>query len=108
MAGIRMTDRSNDFDSFLREWMAERIVALGRTWIDPERCERGLEALRRCRCEYDERLKAWKASPSHDWTSHGVDSARYFACGFEDSGSPVPTGSRTAPSSGGSSSWRVA
>jgi hypothetical protein len=30
---------------------------LGRTWIDPVRCERGLEALRGYRREYDERLK---------------------------------------------------
>jgi hypothetical protein len=30
---------------------------LGRTWIDPVRCERGIEALRGYRREHDERLK---------------------------------------------------
>ena len=32
---------------------------LGRTWIDRNRCERGIEALRQYRREYDDRLKDW-------------------------------------------------
>jgi hypothetical protein len=58
---------------------------LGRSWIDPVRCERGLEALRQYRREYDERLKDWKKNPLHDWTSHAADALRYFALGFEES-----------------------
>jgi phage terminase large subunit len=57
---------------------------LGRTWIDPVRCERGLEALRGYRREYDERLRDWKKSPLHSWESHGADALRYFATGFDD------------------------
>ena len=57
---------------------------LGRTWIDPVRCERGLEALRGYRREYDERLKDWKQRPLHSWESHGADALRYFATGFDD------------------------
>jgi phage terminase large subunit len=57
---------------------------LGRTWIDGNRCERGIEALRQYRREYDDRLKDWKRNPLHDWTSHGADALRTFACGFDD------------------------
>jgi phage terminase large subunit len=57
---------------------------LDQCWIDTERCGRGLEALKQYRREYDETLKDWKQRPLHDWTSHGADALRTFACGFED------------------------
>jgi phage terminase large subunit len=57
---------------------------LGRVWLDPVRCERGLEALRGYRREYDERLRDWKKSPLHSWESHGASALRYFATGFDD------------------------
>jgi hypothetical protein len=57
---------------------------LGRVWIDPERCERGLEALRQYRREWDERLKDWKPVPLHDWASHGADALRTFTEQFDD------------------------
>lgn len=57
---------------------------LDRVWIDPERCERGLEALRQYRREYDDNLKDWKKNPLHDWSSHGADALRTFAAGFDD------------------------
>jgi phage terminase large subunit len=62
---------------------------LGRTWIDPVRCERGLEALRGYRREYDERLKDWKSKPLHSWESHGADALRYFATGFDETPSAL-------------------
>ena len=55
---------------------------LGRTWIDGNRCERGIEALRQYRREYDDKLKDWRRNPLHDWTSHGADALRTFACGY--------------------------
>jgi hypothetical protein len=57
---------------------------LGRTWIDSNRCERGIEALRQYRREYDDRLKDWRKNALHDWSSHGADALRTFACGFDD------------------------
>jgi phage terminase large subunit len=67
---------------------------LGRTWIDCNRCERGIEALRQYRREYDDRLKDWRKNPLHDWTSHAADALRTFACGFDDGpvGSNDPRG----------------
>jgi hypothetical protein len=57
---------------------------LDRTWIDEERCARGLDALRQYRREWDERLKDWKSNPLHDWTSHSCDALRVFAAAFDD------------------------
>jgi phage terminase large subunit len=57
---------------------------LGRVWIDPNRCERGIEALRQYRREWSDSLKDWSRAPLHDAHSHGADALRTFACGFDD------------------------
>jgi hypothetical protein len=44
--------------------------------FDVTRCERGLEALRQYRADYDEKGLTIKARPVHDWTSHGADAFR--------------------------------
>jgi hypothetical protein len=72
-------------ESIVLDGINEVRKLLGRTWIDPVRCERGLEALRQYRREYDERLKDWKKNPLHDWTSHAADALRYFVLGFDES-----------------------
>jgi hypothetical protein len=61
---------------------ARRMLA--RTWIDEERCARGLDALRQYRRRWIERLKDWSQEPLHDWSSHGADALRTFAAGFDD------------------------
>ena len=48
-------------------------AALGRVWFDAKRCERGIEALRQYRKEYDEGRGVFKSRPVHDWASHGAD-----------------------------------
>jgi hypothetical protein len=55
---------------------------LDRCYFDFGRCERGLEALRNYKREYDDRLKDYRGRPSHDWSSHGADALRMFACGY--------------------------
>jgi phage terminase large subunit len=57
---------------------AVRMV-LPRCWFDAARCARGLDALRLYRAEYDDKLKALRPHPVHDWTSHAADSFRYLA-----------------------------
>lgn len=57
---------------------------LDQCWFDRERCERGLEALKQYRREYDDKLKDWKSRPLHDWSSHGADAFRTYATGFVD------------------------
>ena len=67
---------------------------LDRTFIDAERCARGLEALRQYRRAWDDRLKDWKANPLHDWTSHGADALRTFAAGFDEPSAPSTNNDR--------------
>lgn len=78
---------------------------LDRTWINETNCARGLEALRQYRREWDDRLKTWKKTARHDWSSHGADSLRCFAAGFDDPAAIEDSASRlrrSIPSSGAS------
>lgn len=60
---------------------ATRLL-LAKAWIDSEKCERGYDALKQYRREWDEKLKTFKNRPVHDWTSHAADALRYFAVGI--------------------------
>jgi hypothetical protein len=57
---------------------------LDRSFIDPTRCERGLEALKQYRREWDEKLKMFRLTPLHNWTSHGADALREYAVQYDD------------------------
>lgn len=50
---------------------------LPRCWFDAAKCERGIEALRNYRTEWDDDKKTFKPKPLHDWASHGADAFRY-------------------------------
>jgi hypothetical protein len=66
-------------------------MIIPRLWFDRERCKVGLEALRQYHRAYNERTRAFRASPVHDWTSHAADAFRYFAVGLrEDRGTGRP------------------
>jgi hypothetical protein len=52
---------------------------LDRTWIDPVRCERGLDCLKNYRYEWKDKQRIWTAYPLHDWASHGADALATFA-----------------------------
>lgn len=52
-------------------------------WFDRRKCERGIEALRQYRREFDEKRKTWRERPLHDWTSHGADAFRCLAVGLK-------------------------
>ena len=66
-----------------RQDVAEGINAvrnlLPRCVIDAKNCERGIEALKQYRREWDEKTKTFRQRPLHDWTSHGADAFRYLA-----------------------------
>ena len=53
-------------------------------WFDKEKCAKGVEALRQYRVDYDEKLKAFKNRPRHDWTSHTADALRYLSMGYRE------------------------
>lgn len=54
-------------------------LTLPRCWFDRDKCKDGLEALRQYRADFDEKTKAFKNEPKHDWTSHSADAFRYLA-----------------------------
>lgn len=54
-------------------------MLIPRCWFDKLKCERGIEAMRLYRSEFDEKLKNFKPTPLHDWTSHAADAFRYLA-----------------------------
>lgn len=69
-------------------------LTLGKCWFDAPKCKDGLEALRQYKSDYDEKLKAFKTTPRHDWTSHYADAARYMCMAWRevaqpDAGPPV-------------------
>ena len=54
-------------------------VSFPQIWFDKDKCKDGLEALRQYRADFDEKTRAYKDAPRHDWTSHCADAFRY-AC----------------------------
>ena len=68
---------------------------LARCKVDPQRCERGLEALRSYRYELNESNQIYSKVPVHDWASHGADALRTLAMGvaaLPAATAPVPEG----------------
>ena len=47
--------------------------------FDAKRCALGLESLRAYRTEWDEKARAFKKTPDHNWASHGADAWRYLS-----------------------------
>lgn len=59
-------------------------MLLPRMWFDEVACAAGLKALRGYGREWNEAMGTWRASPRHDWASHGADAARVFAVGHRE------------------------
>jgi phage terminase large subunit len=59
-------------------------------WFDKYRCADGIEALRQYRTEFDEKVRAFKKTPRHDWTSHTADAFRYLAIRYREFAKPEP------------------
>lgn len=52
-------------------------------WFDAKKCEKGIDALKLYRAEWDENRRALKPNPVHDWTSHAADSLRYLCMSID-------------------------
>ena len=50
-----------------------------RCYFDETKCAAGIEALTHYRRDYNGRLGEFKATPVHDWASHGADAFRYLS-----------------------------
>lgn len=80
---------------------------LGKSIIDPVRCEQGLKCLRNYRKEWDEDRATFRDKPLHNWASHGADSFRNFAQGYVEPSIIQPRQRYSRRSSGGGS-WQSA
>ncbi len=58
-------------------------LLIPRCVFDERKCERGIEALRMYQTEWDDKNKVFKATPKHDWASHGADAFRYLAVALD-------------------------
>jgi phage terminase large subunit len=59
-------------------------LTMPRCWFDAKKAERGLDALRQYRREYNEEKKSFSDTPRHDWASHGADAFRYLAMAWRE------------------------
>lgn len=56
-----------------------------RCYFDADACEAGVSALTHYRRDYNQRLGEFRATPVHDWSSHGADAFRYLAMAYNRS-----------------------
>jgi hypothetical protein len=85
-------ERFKTLDSLLREEVVtmprpkslqDKIEAtravLPKCYIDKTNCDFLIKSLKSYRQEYDEKLKKWKDTPLHDWSSHMASAMGDFA-----------------------------
>ena len=59
-------------------------VTLPRVYFDYERCKHGIEALRQYHRAYNDRTRAYGATPKRAWSTHGADAFRYMCLSIRD------------------------
>lgn len=64
-------------------------LTLPRVWFDRTRCRLGIEALKQYRADFDEKTRAFKDTPKHDWTSHSADAFRYLCMAWRELAPPM-------------------
>jgi phage terminase large subunit len=83
-----LSDKGRDLHVVRKHSVEDGINAvrltLPRTLFDRVRCAEGLEALRQYRTEFDEKTRAFKNNPRHDWSCHTADAFRYLAMGWRE------------------------
>tara|TARA_R100000664_G_C2755150_1_gene142818 strand:- start:477 stop:1817 length:1341 start_codon:yes stop_codon:yes gene_type:complete len=57
---------------------------LPRCYFDESSCQRGIEALRQYKVEFNEKTQTFRQRPHHDWTSHAADAFRYLAVSLQE------------------------
>ena len=62
--------------SNVQPYIEDCRVAIGKSWFDADRTERGRACLNGYRREYDDKRQVFKEKPLHDWASDGADAFR--------------------------------
>jgi hypothetical protein len=77
LKNVRVIPRTKSVANDINE--VRKIIPL--CVFDKEKCAHGIDALRSYRREWDEKLKAYRDKPLHDWASDPADAFRTFAVG---------------------------
>lgn len=77
LKNVRVVPRTKSVANDINE--VRQILPL--CWFDKEKTEKGVDALRSYRRVWDEKLRAYKDTPLHDWASDPADAFRTFAIG---------------------------
>lgn len=77
LKGVRVVPRTKSVANDINE--VRQILPLCR--FDKDKTEKGVDALRSYRRVWDEKLKAYRDTPLHDWASDPADAFRTFAIG---------------------------
>lgn len=88
LRNVRVVPRTKSVANDINE--VRQVIPLCR--FDKDKCEKGLDALRSYRRVWDEKLKAYRDQPLHDWASDPADAFRTFAIG-----KPVDVNDNPAP-----------
>lgn len=94
LKGVRIVPRTKSVANDINE--VRQVLPLCR--FDKDKTAKGLDALRAYRRAWDEKLKAYRDTPLHDWASDPADAFRTFAIGkprTDDSwGAPIKVRAR--------------
>ncbi len=82
LANVFVTRRATGESELLADINVTRGL-IERARFDAVKCERGLDALRNYRRDWDESLKQYKRTPKHDWASDGADAFRALAVNWD-------------------------
>jgi phage terminase large subunit len=64
-------------------------MLLPRCYFDEVKAKSGIEALMHYKRDYNSRINEFKATPVHDWASHGADAFRYLAVRQQTPRAPI-------------------
>lgn len=98
LQGIRIVPRTVSVANDINE--VRQVLPL--CYFDKEKTEKGVDALRSYRRVWDEKLKAYRDTPLHDWASDPADAFRTFAIGKPQDTSAAP---KTFDFADGGSAW---
>lgn len=83
MRALRLNPKVVEAQKIMDGINAVRLT-LPRCWFDRDRCKKGIEALKQYRADYDDKTRAFKDTPKHDWTSHSSDAFRYLCLAWRE------------------------
>lgn len=77
LRGVRVVPRTSSVANDINE--VRQVLPL--CWFDKDKTAAGVDALRSYRRVWDEKLRAYRDTPLHDWASDPADAFRTFAVG---------------------------